>query len=809
MNPAGAGPSIAVLSSLEFAAVVDGIASSATSEPGRAAIFALRPHLGDRAWAEAELSLVEDAAGFFQAGGDYGFSGAVDTVPFIERAEKGSALAGIDLRRLADTERSLRTTVATLEADQRPAGPLRALAQRRERTDGVIAAIDRAVEEDGRVADGASSELSSIRRQQRVLHEQVRERCRSITRSAEFAKMLSEPIVTVRAGRYVVPVRSEFAAQFPGVAHDQSASGATVFMEPLASVEANNRLRGLEAAEEREVGRILTELSGIVGGQSEQLRSNASLLAALDSIGARARWSVAREAGTPHLSADPRIRIVRGRHPLLRREAVPLHFDIGESFDAVVISGPNMGGKTVVLKTIGLFCLLAYSGIPLPAGAGTAIGAFENIACVIGDEQSIAQDLSSFSAHLGALKAATASASSRSLILVDEIGSGTEPAAGAALAQASIEAMIRAGAKVVVTTHFTQLKTFAAAHDRVRNASMLFDPKTHAPTYVFAQGIPGQSLAFALARTMALDAKLIARAETLLGVDAQNLERTFEKLAAERDQLRKTQEQLQAQQQRAIAQEHAMRQRITSLEQEKENFERRAAAELSKAVEAVRQRLLEQAQRRSEATARQAAKPLPESHRLLAETLQEMRRSLGLESPKPGSAPVREFKPGDEVYVRSFNQSGVVSENYGREVLVTLGNLKTLVPTADVLMKSEQSPVQARTSKQRSAKQEPMQQRTFRSVNAHESSDRPAAAYATTEVDVRGMRVDDAWPLVDKALDNAALAGLSELRIIHGRGTGQLGRGIREFLDDHQQVKSLSWAPDREGGTGVTVVKLV
>jgi len=794
VNPAGARPSSAVLSSLEYAAVIDGVAVLATSEPGRDAILALRPHLGDRAWASAQLNLVEDATGFFQAGSDYGFGGAIDIIPFIERAEKGSALAGIDLRRLADTERSLRTAVAALMADQRPAGPLRALAKGRERTDEVIAAIDRALEEDGRIVDGASSELSSIRRQQRVLHEEVRERCRSITRSAEFGKMLSEPIVTVRAGRYVVPVRSEFAAQFPGVVHDQSASGATVFMEPLASVEANNRLRGLEAAEEREVARILTELSARVGQARESLRSNATLLAGLDSIAARARWAIAREAGTPHLSADPLIRIVRGRHPLLRREAVPLDFDIGESFDAVVISGPNMGGKTVVLKTIGLFCLLAYSGIPLPATAGTTIGEFKDITCVIGDEQSIAQDLSSFSAHLGALKAATASASSRSLILVDEIGSGTEPAAGAALAQASIETMIRSGAKVVVTTHFTQLKTFAATHDRVRNASMLFDAKTHAPTYIFAQGIPGQSLAFALARTLALDAKLIARAETLLGVDAQNLERTFEKLAAERDQLKKMQEQLEAQQQRAVAQERTMRQRIASLEQERENFERRAAAELSKAVEAVREQLLAQAQRRSEAAARQAAKPLPESDRLLADTLQEMRRSLGLEAAQSGAAPAREFRPGDEVYVRSFNQSGVVSENYGREVLVTLGNLKTLVPTADVFMKSEQRP-----AKERSSKQKPLKQH---------QSDRPAATDATTDVDVRGMRVDEAWPLVDKALDNAALAGLSELRIIHGRGTGQLSRGIREFLDGHPQVESLSWAPDREGGTGVTVVKL-
>lgn len=793
MNAAGESSCGAALSALEFPTVIDSIAKLCTAEPGRLAVLDLRPQLGDRAWAEDEQALVEDTVGFFQAGGDFGFGGAVDTVPLVEQAEKGAALSALDLRRIADTERSLRKAVAALYDDQRPPGPLRALAKQHQRTDDVVSAIDRAIEEDGRVGDSASSELSSIRRQQRALHEQVRERCRSITHSAELAKMLSEPIVTVRAGRYVVPVRSEFATQFPGVVHDQSASGATVFMEPLASVEANNRLRSLEAAEEREIARILSELSALVGAQAAQLRSNALLLARLDSIGARARWAVAREAGRPLLSADAVIRIVRGRHPLLRHRAVPLDFEIGEGFDAVVISGPNMGGKTVVLKTVGLFCLLAYAGIPVPAGAGTILGEFRDIACVIGDEQSIAQDLSSFSAHLRALKVATQGANSRSLILVDEIGSGTEPAAGAALAQACIEKMIRAGAKVAVTTHFTQLKTFAAAHDRVRNASMLFDPQTHAPTYLFAMGIPGQSLAFALARALELDAKVIARAETLLGIDAQNLERTFEKLAAERDQLKQMQAQLDEQRQRAQAQEQNMRQRIAALDQEREAFGHRASAELAKAVEAVRRQLLEEAQRRTDAATRQAAKPLPHSERLLAQTLSEMRRSLGLESDEHGVSSTRRFRAGDEVYVRSFDASGVVAEIYDDNLLVTMGTLKTLVPAKDVLAKAPSSP--------------PSSKKRGRSPSS--ASERLAATDATTAIDVRGMRVDEAWPLVDKALDNAALAGLSELRVIHGRGTGQLGRGIREFLEGHAQVDSLSSAPDREGGTGVTVVKLV
>ncbi len=810
MNAERASARVDAHNALEFPAVIAIIAGSCTSEPGRQAVLSLRPRMGDRAWADSEHALVEDAAGFFQSGRDFGFDGAVDTVPLVEPTEKGASLSAADLRRIADTERSLRTAVTALREDQRSPGPLRSLAGQRQTTDAVIAAIDRAVEPDGRVSDAASSELSSIRRQQRALHDQVRERCRSITHSAELAKMLSEPIVTVRAGRYVVPVRSEFAAQFPGVVHDQSASGATVFMEPLASVEANNRLRSLEAAEEREVARILAELSKLVGEHSTALRANSALLARLDSIAARARFGLARAAGRPQLSEAASIRIVRGRHPLLRHEAVPLDFDVGESFEAVVISGPNMGGKTVVLKTVGLFCLMAFAGMPLPAGAGTVVGTFNDIACVIGDEQSIANDLSSFSAHLQALKAATDNAGPRSLVLVDEIGSGTEPAAGAALAQACIESMIRSGARVVVTTHFTQLKTFAAAHDRVRNASMLFDAQTHAPTYRFAMGVPGQSLAFALARSLALNARVIARAETLLGIDAQNLEQAFEKLALERDQLEKQRTQLAEQQARGQTLEQGMRQRIAALEQEKEAFERRASAELARGVESLRQQLVGQAQRRSDSAARQAAKPLPDSERLLAQTLSEMRRSLGLEGAKPGERSPRRFTVGDQVYVHSFDASGVVSEVYDDNLLVTMGSLKTLIQAKDVSLKSAAS--RAQQDDRDGAGRGPSGVQSKRSKTGRvipNQSDRPSGQDASTSVDVRGMRVDEAWPLVDKALDNATLAGLSELRVIHGRGTGQLGRGIREFLEDHAQVESLSSPPDREGGAGVTIVKLV
>ena len=327
---------------------------------------------------------------------------------------------------------------------------------------------------------------------------------------------------------------------------------------------------------------------------------------------------------------------------------------------------------------------------------------------------------------------------------------------------------------------------------------MLFNATTLEPTYVFALGVPGQSLALALARTMALDARVVARAEALIGVDAQNLEQTFARLAADRERLEEMRKDLERQQRSTQERERDLRKRIESLEQEKEAFVRRAAAELAAAVEAVRQQLVDQARQRSDTAARQAGKPLAHSDRLLADTLREMRRSLGLEPALSTEPSGDRLHPGDQVYVRSFDRNGVINEIYDRDVLVTLGNLKTLVPVSDVVRHgaatgpSSVKPARARKAHAKSAEHD------------HE----PATVSAQPEVDVRGMRVDEAWPLVDKALDDASLAGLSELRVIHGRGTGQLMRGIREFLDGHPQVGSVTFAGDREGGDGVTVVRI-
>lgn len=798
MDGAGGRFAQATLDALEFPLVIGRIAALATCAPGVSAVRALAP-LDVRAAAEAELALVSDAQAALQAGADLGFGGAEDTGDSLDRSDVGGTLAGAELAAIARSERALSAGIASLRSpagESKPAAWTRLLAVCAGRRDTVTLTreLDHAIAEDGAVLDSASSELARLRRQQRAAAEEVRRKLDEIVRNSVTAKLLSEPIVTVRRGRFVVPVRIEMAGQLNGVVHDQSASGATVYVEPMACVEANNRLRALEAAEEREIQRILTALSALVGSSSADLRANAALLARLDSIGARARFAAQTSATSPALDPEPTLRIVHGRHPLLRKSPVPLDVDLGEAFDALIISGPNMGGKTVVLKTVGLFCLLAYAGVPVPAAAGTRIGWFGHIACVIGDEQSIADDLSSFSAHLRALHEALRHARPGSLVLVDEIGNGTEPGAGAALAQAFIETLLAAGARVIVTTHYTQLKIFAASRDRVANASMAFDLATREPTYALAIGVPGQSLAFELATSLGLDRTMIARAESLFGEDAQNLERAFAGLAAERERFARQAGEAEAELARMRGVETSLRAEIEAASAARRDFERTAHDALERGIAAARDELIAKAERADRDARRQRVRIAGDTGDAVKTAMADIRRSLGLEAGQSEAAAPSAYAAGDRVYVKRFGQPGIVSEIYDRDALVTMGAVRAVVPLSDITRDPAALGGAAAT----------------RAASAADrgASSKLASLEAATSVDVRGMRVDEASEIVDKALDEASLAGLTILRIIHGKGTGQLGRGLREFLRGHPQVQTTATPSDREGGTGVTVVTL-
>ncbi|MBC5823359.1 MAG: Smr/MutS family protein [Candidatus Eremiobacteraeota bacterium] len=789
----------ALLQALEFPVVLEKIAPYATCEPGATAVRALLPVLAVED-AEAELRLVDDASAYLQVGGEAAFGGVEHVGAAIDWAEKGASLSGTDLARIAHAEKSLSDAGSSIDrADEeaRRFTRLTLTARTRADTRELVRALASAIDEEGAVLDAASAALAKLRRQRRTLHDEVREHLTRIVRNPATAKLLSEPIVTVRGGRYVVPVRAEVAGELAGVVHDQSASGNTVYVEPLAAVAANNRLRGIDVAEEREVARILSDLSAHVARYADALRANGALIIRLDSVFARARWALENHALRPQLSDERAVRINRGCHPLLAHKPVPLDAAVGESSDALILSGPNMGGKTVVLKTIGLFCLLAYAGVPLPAAPGTRIGRFDHIACIIGDEQSIADDISSFSAHLRALRAAYDRAGPRSLVLVDELGSGTEPGAGAALAQAFVEGVLARGGAAVVTTHYTQLKVFAASVERVTNASMLFDSESNQPSYVLAMGVPGQSLAFSLARSLRLDQSLISRAESLLGSEADKLERAFAQLSAESERWRLERPQLEREREGTRGLEAQLKRKLVAFERQRSDWDAASATALEKAVRSVREDVLAQAQRSAaDSRRRGTAAAMRVEPQQLEAARAEMRRTLGLVEPTtPAPAPAA-VRPGDRVTVRTLGRVGVVSEVYERDVLVSVGNMKTVVSPSDLELESGSGRDEAAGQIKRSS---PGAVHAIASAKAQE---------AATTIDVRGMRVDEAVPLVDKALDDASLSGLASLRIVHGKGTGQLSKGIRDFLSGHVQVGHAAFAGDPDGGSGVTVVTL-
>ena len=485
----------------------------------------------------------------------------------IDRAAKGGTLAPLELRDIGIALASADAAVRRVRASIAPV--LQGRCRGAQPLPEVAAAIDRSIGEGGDVLDRASPALARIRRNAVHAQDDARDRCASIVRSPKYSRAIQDPIVTVREGRFVVPVKAEFASSVPGVVHDTSSSGHTLFVEPLDALEVNNRVRTLRIEEEREVARILAELSQMVGSRADRAEANLEILAVIDLVLARARVATAMDAVAPAVVDAPRLQINSGRHPLLGERAVPQSFALGDDVRLIIISGPNMGGKTVSLKLAGLFLAMTYCGMHLPALEGTTIGSFDYLGCDVGDEQSIAENASTFSAHLRRLRTILAAAGARSLVLVDEIASGTEPASSAALAVAVLERLLASGARGIVTTHSTELKLFAHATPHVVNASVRFDPATYAPTYQLDVGSPGQSLAFPLARTLGLDADIVERAESLLSTSERDYDRALGELTEVRTQAAAERDALVRERARIATLEATARERSESLDRER------------------------------------------------------------------------------------------------------------------------------------------------------------------------------------------------------------------------------------------------
>ncbi|HKV86215.1 MAG TPA: endonuclease MutS2, partial [Ktedonobacterales bacterium] len=663
---------------------------------------------------------------------------------------------------------------------------------------GLEARIGESINEDGDILDSASPALRRIRAELRAAQQRLQDRLGTLVN--EYRSSLQEPIITTRSDRYVLPVRAEARGQVKGIVHDQSGSGATVFIEPAVVVEMNNRLRELHLEERREIERILQELSEAVASDGPYITLAVELLAQIDLHLAKARYAGLLRASAPSVNDNGLLLLRQARHPLLRGNVIPIDFWLGRDRDdaemrMVVITGPNTGGKTVALKTVGLLSLMAQAGMHIPCEDGSEIPVYSDVFADIGDEQSIEQSLSTFSSHLTRIVEILRLATDESLVLLDELGAGTDPSEGSALARAILAHLLAQRVNTVATTHYSELKVFAHEQPGVANASVEFDVETLSPTYRLSIGLPGRSNALAIATRLGLPEGIIENAREYVGTAGVEMEGLLANLQAERsaaadERYRLTMERVEAEYQRTQAEKLR-----AEIEEERVRVLNEARAQGRREVEETRVELARvKTQMRRKLNEDQLSK-LRERTRGLEERMAveapETHRSHRAASETEGAPLSGPLELGDTVFVRSMGQRGeVVALANGRgEVEVQLGAMKLRVPEGQVERLSRR---QARAAETRSV-----------ALPSRESTLAPEL-----QLDLRGWRVEDALEEVDRYLDNAALAGMPFVRILHGKGTGALRQAIRQQLSHHPLVKSQASADAKDGGDGITIVTL-
>jgi DNA mismatch repair protein MutS2 len=721
-----------------------------------------------------------------------------DISPFLSRAEKGALLYGPDLARIKVFIRAARRwPLFFREIEQLELYPL--LAEQAALIKPAVelgSQLEKAVDEDGNLLDSASPELASIRAKKQNLQNKIRDKLDDYIRSSNYRRYLQEALVTIRSGRYVLPVKQEYRQQLDGVVHDQSASGATLFIEPLPVVKMQNDLVSLQRQEEQEIEKILYRLSSMIAAAGDDLAQNIILYGELDFIVARGRLSLNISGVEPVLletDAAPEIYLVNALHPLLPGKRIPLTVRIDDQVSTLVVTGPNTGGKTVALKTIGLLSVMTQSGLHIPAEQGTRLTVFKQIRADIGDEQSIAQSLSTFSGHMKNIIAILEAAGPGSLVLFDELGAGTDPSEGAALAMAVLSELTARGVLTVATTHINELKLFAQVQERMQNASMEFDPETLSPTYRLLQGVPGQSNALYIAEQLGLNQVLLDKARSFLHRSHDQVESVIASLVE--DQQRYQRDSRQAAIDRGRAEVI-----LSDLEKDRDLLKARREDILQQAREEARLLL-----RRTKSTAEQLIKELkaikteqPAGADLRLEKIRQelgqLRRSID-DSEESDYAEegltAEDIAAGDLVFIPSIKQKGEVLSLAGDEVLVQVGSIKVNLTPRD--LRREKSGLKGSKKKQVVS-------------GGGYTVDKDLAI--SSSVDLRGLNFDQAQPLVDKLLDNALWAGLNQVDLIHGKGTGKLKEALRSYLKAHPLVGKLRSGNPAEGGEGVTVVDL-
>lgn len=779
------------IATLEYPKIIERLARETSFSASKALATELRPST-DPDEVRRRLAYTTEARRLMELRPDIGVRGARDVRPTVTAAERGAMLGPGDLIDVLVTLRASGYVGRAITRLDETFPLLKTLAEDLPSRPALEGRIEISISEDGEVLDSASPELRRLRAEIRGAQQRLQERLGTLVN--EFRSALQEPIITMRADRYVLPVRAESRGQVRGIVHDQSGSGATVFVEPLVVVEMNNRLRQLQIEERQEVERILTALSEEVGREGAYIRLAVELLAEIDLQLAKARYASLINASEPHINITGRLTLQTARHPLLSGNVVPIDFRLGEDFSMVVITGPNTGGKTVALKTVGLLCLMAQAGMHIPARDDSEVPVYGDIFADIGDEQSIEQSLSTFSSHMSRIVEILRQATPGTLVLLDELGAGTDPDEGSALARAILSYLLQRGVAAVATTHYSELKAFAHEAGNVANASVEFDVETLSPTYHLSIGLPGRSNALAIALRLGLPEEIIARGREFLGSAGVEMESLLEGLQEDRRAAADERYRLSMERAEAEYQRRELERQRAELEERRERVINEARAQARREVESIQSEL---ARIRTEVARKSVTPERLSALRGRTRALEEQAAPLPsrlrprIEEPSDDALP-GPLQVGDTVRVRSMNQRGeLVSAPDARgEVEVQLGALKLRVRASDLERLSRR---QARASEERPLLTLPPRQEV---------------ATPDLQLDLRGWRVEEALLEVDRYLNDAYLSGMPFVRILHGKGTGALRQAVREDLGRSPMVKSYASAAANEGGDGVTVVTL-
>lgn len=775
-----------VLHVLEFDKIIDQLVDQAETSIGKERASDIQPDTSLEKVVRLQDE-TDEAAHVLRLNKTIPFGGIRDIRDSLKRSQIGGMLSATECLDVANTIYGGRQVKRFLQSLEDDLPILKGMVEDIFPLKEVEQEIRRCIDENGEILDHASAKLRSIRSQIRSLETRVREKLDSYTRT--HSKMLSETVVTIRNDRYVLPVKQEYRAQIGGIVHDQSSSGQTLFMEPRAVVEWNNNLQQAFLHERQEMERILRKLSARIGDVADTLSNNIDILAEIDFISARAKLARLMKASKPKMNDRGIINMRQARHPLIPYdEVVANDIEIGKDYISIVITGPNTGGKTVILKMVGLCTLMAQSGLQVPALDGCELAVFQEVFADIGDEQSIEQNLSTFSSHMKNIVSIMEKVDENSLVLFDELGSGTDPSEGAALAMAILDEVISRRARVIATTHYPELKAYGYNRDNVVNASVEFDVDSLKPTYRLLIGVPGRSNALEISERLGLNPAIIQQAKSLIGIDSKNVENMI--AALEKSQIAAEKNYEEAYE--TLLESEKLR---DELEREWRNFQHKKRELYEKAEEKAEQ-AIQKAREEAESIVAEIRKMKTavafkehewiEAKKMLEEAQPQLVDGT-ISKETETEAGSGSLSPGDEIKLLSVNQQGVVLEKLSdHQYMIQVGMMKMKAKREDLQLIGK-------------GRQEP--EKTVTTV-------RGAKQHVKTELDLRGERYEDALRRLEQYIDDAMLSGYSKVTIIHGKGTGALRSGVQEFAKNHPAVSSFRYGKGNEGGSGVTILEL-